>query len=131
VGEAARLDRSVARIRDLTGPDDIVLDLAHSPLIHVLTGRRGPGHGDVVTPGVFADPEVERRFVERLRSAPPTLVLWPRRPFDGRADRALDVHAPHLARWVRNHYVPAERERTRALILRRRRLSDAPAGRSS
>jgi hypothetical protein len=101
---AQRVDASVARIQRLSRPGDVVLDLSHAPLMHVLTGRRGPGHGDVVTPGVFADPEDERRFVERLERDPPALVLWPRRPFDGRPERALDVHAPRLARWVREHY---------------------------
>jgi hypothetical protein len=45
-----------------------------------------------------------RRLVALLEWNPPALALWPRRHFDGRPDRALDVHAPRLARWVRERY---------------------------
>jgi len=117
--EARRIDASVARIRRLSRPDDVILDLSHAPLMHVLTGRRGPGYADVVTPGVFADPEDERRFLERLDRDPPLLVLWPRRPFDGRADRSLDVHAPRLARWVREHYYRTPAGEFHEILLRR------------
>ena len=102
--KARRIDASVARIQRLTQPDDVVLDLSFAPLMHVLTERRGPGYSDVVTPGVFANPDDERGFVERLERNPPTLVLWPRVPFDGRRDRSLDAHAPTLAKWIRAHY---------------------------
>jgi hypothetical protein len=102
---ATRIDRSVNRIARLTGPDQTVLDLTHAPLLHVLAGRRGPGYGDVVTPGVFADPADERAFVARLEQAPPELVLWPIQPFDGMPSRSLEAHAPLLTAWVRKNYV--------------------------
>jgi hypothetical protein len=103
---AARIDRSVRRIARLTAPDETVLDLTHAPLLYVLADRRGPGYGDVVTPGVFADPEDERDFVERLERHPPALVLWPLEPFDRMPSRSLEVFAPLLSDWVRRHYEP-------------------------
>lgn len=105
--KAQRIDRRVRELAVRVGPGERFLDLGHAPLLHVLSGRRGPGHADVVTPGVFADPEEERRFVERLESAPPVLVLWPDGPFDGLASRSLEVTAPRLSHWVKAHYAPA------------------------
>jgi len=118
--DAQRLDRSVVRIATLAGPDERVLDLTHSPLIHVLSGRLGPGFGDVVTPGVFADPRELRDFVARLDAAPPALVLWPRRPFDDLPSRSLRAHAPLLADWVQRNYERVGGDRTREVLLRRR-----------
>jgi hypothetical protein len=120
--EAKRLDRSVARIRSLSRPDQRVLDLTFSPMIYVLANRRGPGYADVVTPGVFADADHERAFVERLRAAPPALVLWPKKHFDELPSRALEIHAPHLSRWVFANYRRARRtDRTREIIMVKRR----------
>jgi hypothetical protein len=102
---AELLDRSVERIVRLTRPDQRILDLTHSPLIYVLARRRGPGFGDVVTPGVFDDPADEREFVDRLKQAPPALVLWPKHPFDGKRSRSLEAHAPLLSKWVADNYV--------------------------
>jgi hypothetical protein len=119
--EAARLDRTVKLIAKSTQPGDTVLDLTHGPLIHVLTDRMGPGYGDVVTPGVFADPVDEREFVERLEKAPPALVLWPPRPFDSMPSRSLEASSPLLARWVEQHYERAIRGNLRAIVLTPRR----------
>jgi hypothetical protein len=120
--EAERLDRSVVRIRSLSRPDQRVLDLTFSPMIYVLANRRGPGYADVVTPGVFADADHERAFVERLRRDPPALVLWPKKHFDELPSRALRTHAPHLSRWVIANYVRAGRsDRTREIIMVKRR----------
>jgi len=101
---ALRIDRSVQRIARLTQPHQTVLDLTHAPLLYVLAKRRGPGYGDVVTPGVFADPLDEREFVERLRRDPPELVLWPTHPFDDMPSRSLEAFAPRLTRFVRKNY---------------------------
>jgi hypothetical protein len=117
---AARLDRSVLRIRRLVSPDETVLDLTHSPLIHVISGRLGPGLSDVVTPGVFADPERERAFIEHLERNPPALVLWPLQPFDSMPSRGVAVHAPRLAKWVARHYVKQGGEGFREIAMVRR-----------
>lgn len=116
---ARRIDASVERIRRLSQPDELILDLSHAPLMYVLTDRRGPGYGDVVTPGVFADPDDEQAFVERLERNPPVLVLWPRVPFDGLRERSLDAHAPRLAEWVRANYRPTMSGEYREILLRR------------
>jgi hypothetical protein len=117
---AERLDRSVARIQRLTEPGETILDLTHSPMLYVLAGRRGPGHGDVVTPGVFADPADERAFVERLQQAPPALVLWPFSPFDRMRSRSLAVQAPLLSQWIAEHYVRIGGMGFREIAMKRR-----------
>lgn len=120
--DARQLDRSVVRIQQLTGPDDRVLDLTHSPLIYVLANRRGPGYGDVVTPGVFDDPQDLRDFVRRLQQSPPALVLWPKQPFDEMRSRSLEVQAPLLANWVFTHYERVGGDQTREILLKPRSL---------
>ncbi|MDB4433359.1 glycosyltransferase family 39 protein [bacterium] len=102
--DAAKLDAKVETIVRSTEPGDTILDLSHAPMIHLLTDRDGPGYGDVVTPGVFANPVDERAFVERLERAPPALVLWPSHPFDRMPSRSITASAPLLSRWVRAHY---------------------------
>lgn len=120
--KAEQLDRSVTRIRALSRPDERVLDLTYSPMIYVLANRRGPGYADVVTPGVFADADHERAFVERLEREPPALVLWPKQPFDGLASRALEVHASQLSSWIFANYESSGRsDRTREIIMVKRR----------
>lgn len=120
--DARQLDRSVVRIQKLTAPDDRVLDLTHSPLIYVLANRRGPGYGDVVTPGIFDDPNDERAFVQRLQQSPPALVLWPKQPFDEMRSRSLEAHAPLLANWILTHYERVGGDRTREIMLKPRTL---------
>ena len=117
-----RLDHSVVQIANLARPGERILDLTFSPLIYVLADRLGPGYADVVTPGVFADAEHERAFVERLKQDPPTLVLWPKKPFDGMETRALEIHAPQLSKWVHANYQRSDdSHRTREFIMVRRR----------
>jgi hypothetical protein len=120
--EARQLDRSVVRIQELTGPNDRVLDLTHSPLLYVLANRLGPGYGDIVTPGVFDDPNELRDFVRRLQQAPPALVLWPKRPFDEMRSRSIEVQAPLLANWVVTHYERVAGDQTREIMLKLRAL---------
>jgi 4-amino-4-deoxy-L-arabinose transferase-like glycosyltransferase len=117
---AKLLDRSVKRIEQLTRPDQTVLDLTHSPLIYVLAKRRGPGFADVVTPGVFADPEDEREFVEHLKRNPPALVLWPKHSFDDMRSRSLEVQTPLLSKWVGENYVRVDGRGFREIALKRR-----------
>jgi hypothetical protein len=117
---AVRLDHSVSLIASFTGPDDRVLDLTNSPMIHVLANRRGPGYGDVVSPGIFEDPDDLHEFIQRLEQDPPELVLWPRRPFDGMKSRSLRVHAKPLATWVFANYRRISGDHTREIIMKRR-----------
>jgi len=99
-----RVDEQIRTIAQLTGPDDVVLDLSASSLFHVLSGRRGPGHADVVMPGTFLDEAEERRFVARLEARPPTVVIYPGWLFDERKDRAVQASAPILWQWVKARY---------------------------
>jgi hypothetical protein len=101
---ANRVDRVVALIRQRTQPRDRVLDLSGAPLFHPLTGRMGPGHHDVITPGIFLDDEEEQRFVERLATSPPAIVIWPRTNFDKKPERSIRRVAPRVSAWVRENY---------------------------
>jgi len=97
-------DRLVEEIRARTEPGDVVLDLTASSLLHVASGRKGPGYADVLMPGTFLDEQEEGAFVARLQRSPPALVIAPTTPFDRMPERALERWAPQVARWVRIRY---------------------------
>jgi hypothetical protein len=101
---ANRVDRVVGLIQRTTQPQDLVLDLTGAPLFHPLTGRMGPGHHDVVTPGIFLSGEEEQSFVERLATSPPAIVIWPRTSFDKMPERSIRRVAPRVSAWVRENY---------------------------
>ncbi|MBW2397700.1 MAG: glycosyltransferase family 39 protein [Deltaproteobacteria bacterium] len=98
------LDGRIRELTERTDPGDTILDLTAAPMVHVLTGRPGPGWFDVVVPGTFLDTDEERRFVERLKADPPAVVVAAKRPFDGTASRATSATAPLVAGWLRTHY---------------------------
>lgn len=122
--DAKQLDWKVKTIVESTRPGDTILDLTNAPLLHVLTDRNGPGYGDVVTPGVFANPDDERAFVERLEQAPPALVIWPSHPFDWMRSRSITVIAPRVSRWVMEHYERPDRRRGDFILSRRESAGD-------
>ncbi|MEE2673203.1 MAG: hypothetical protein VX466_05370 [Myxococcota bacterium] len=116
---ASRIDEVVRTLVRVTGPQDTVLDTTGAPLFHLLTGRRGPGGIDVITPGMFLTPEEEKAFVARLQAAPPAAIVWSSKNFDGRPDRSLGRTAPALSKWVREAYEEAVRiDRYRILVPR-------------
>jgi len=98
------LDPKTRMLRRWTEPGDIILDLSATPLLHVLSGRLGPGAGDMLVAGTFLDDAEERAFVERLRSNPPALVILPERPFDERDERSVERIAPRLWRFIEREY---------------------------
>jgi hypothetical protein len=100
------LDPVVRHIRSRSNRGDVILDLSASPLVHVLSERRGPGGPDMIMPGTFATPEEERRFIERVEAAEPKLVLMPRWIFDDMPSRAIGATAPELLAWVQARYEP-------------------------
>lgn len=97
-------DRVAAAVRAASRSDERILDLAFSPLLHVASGRRGPGGADVVMPGSFLDEAEERAFLARLEREPPALVIRPRRDFDERPERSVERSAPLVAQWVAERY---------------------------
>jgi hypothetical protein len=101
---ARALDGRVRELIERSDPDDTILDLSAAPMVHVLTGRPGPGRFDVVVPGTFLDTGEERRFVERLEADPPAVVVTASEPFDGMPSRATSATAPLIAGWLRTHY---------------------------
>lgn len=103
-GDARGVDAVVAAVRAWSAPDELLLDLTGSPLLHPLSDRRGPGRIDVISPGIFLSPEEEAAFVAHVAARPPAVVVWPARDFDRRGDRGIESTAPQLARWVRAHY---------------------------
>ena len=106
---SASIDRQVDVIRARTQPGDVVLDLSYSPLLHVLSGRLGPGGTDLVMPGSFLSPREERALIERLERHPPALVILTELHFDGTPARGLAQSAPRVLRWVKKRYALAER----------------------
>ncbi len=124
---AAAVDWNTVQVLHWSEPGDTVLDLSRSPLLHVLTGRRGPGYRDVVIPGTFLSEAEERAFVARLERDPPALVLLSLRPFDDVLARSLGQTAPLLTKWVLEHYEErAERNSVRVLVHRGRAGDPGP-----
>jgi len=101
---ARLVDERVMMLRERTLPGDTILDLSAAPIYHVLAQRRGPGLFDIVVPGTFLDDSEERRFVERLETNPPAIVVVATKPFDEMRARAVSATAPLVAEWLRNHY---------------------------
>jgi hypothetical protein len=116
------LDHLVPRIKELSEPGQTILAMTHAPLLYVLTGRSGPGHHDVIMPGTFLGENEERVFLERLKAAPPAVVVWPRRHFDGFPSRGIRYTAPLVGRWVQENYrpisLPKRHQRLYALLVR-------------
>jgi hypothetical protein len=111
------IDPRVEEIRRWTGPDDRILDMTASPLIYVLSQRRGPGYFDMIMPGTFLNREEELAFLSLLQADPPALVIWPPLPFDRRPDRAVQVVAPVVSRWVLRNYRPTRARGKLTLLL--------------
>ena len=82
----------------------LLIDLTHAPLLHVVTGRNGPGYIDVITPGVFMNEQEQQRLIERMDAQPPALVLWPEHDFDKMPSRSVRVTAPLVTDWVSRNY---------------------------
>ena len=55
-------------------------------------------------PGTFHSREEERRFLERVKAAPPAVAVWPRRHFDRTRRRGIPWTAPQLGRWILANY---------------------------
>jgi hypothetical protein len=121
-------DWIVRQMRARTSPDEVVLDLSASSLLHVGGERRGPGGADVVMPGTFLDVEEERAFVARLEQSTPKLVIAYRKPFDEMPSRALANWAPELAAWVSERYEFHRRARDFILLVPRQSPVEASDG---
>lgn len=109
------LDELVEFIQSETAPDEVILDLSASPLLHVVARRRGPGGAELVMPGTFLTREEELAMLERLERSPPALVVLSRRPFDNQRSRGLAWTAPHILAWIDRHY--AERRSMEPFVL--------------
>jgi len=115
--KARQIDSITRLLLRETAPDDWILNLAHTPVFHVLTGRFGPGYFDVVMPGTFPREQDEIWFLERLRSHPPAAVVWPERAFDGMPSRSIAQTAPRVSEWVRENYRPTRHTTGRWIVL--------------
>lgn len=98
------VDDLVPVIQKHAGPDDTILVMTHAPLFYVLTERHSPGYFDVIMPGTFRQPEEEENFLARVQQTPPSVVVWPRQPFDKNRNRGLERTAPLLSAWISDHY---------------------------
>jgi hypothetical protein len=97
------IDRTVVALRQ-TPPDSMILDMTASPMLFVLADRLGHGALDTVMPGVFLEPDEEKRFLAQLQASPPSLVVWSDVPFDRMEERDKHTYAPLVTDWVLEHY---------------------------
>jgi hypothetical protein len=101
---ASGIDGVVETVSRITQPDDVILDMSGGPLFYPLTGRRGPGGIDVISPGIFLSAREEGDFVALLLADPPAAVIWPAADFDDRPNRGIEEIAPQLSAWVERAY---------------------------
>lgn len=111
------IDRTVHLLQRFAEPQDTILNLAPTPLFHILSGRTGPGYLDVIMPGTFLTPEAEIGFLERVKADPPAAVVWPLRDFDDMEERSVSRTAPRLSEWVKRNYTPIPRQRSWAVMV--------------
>ena len=109
--EEAELKQLLRTIEQTTQPNDTILDLTASPLLHPLSGRHAVGEFDIFMPGTFINRGEEERFIARLEADPPELVIWPGWPFDTNPERAVQRTAPRVSQWVKAHYQPRDSRR--------------------
>jgi 4-amino-4-deoxy-L-arabinose transferase-like glycosyltransferase len=96
--------KRIDKIQAWSKPDERILDLTASPMLHPASNRLGYGYRDVLMPGTFVSGDEELRFVGLLEAAPPPLVLWPLRVFDAMPERSIRRFAPRVVRWVLTRY---------------------------
>lgn len=96
--------KRVDKIREWSQPEERILDMTASPMLHVASDRLGYGYRDVMMPGTFVSGDEEVRFVRLLEANPPALVLWPLRVFDAMPERSIRRSAPRVVRWVLARY---------------------------
>ncbi len=101
--QARLIDSTVEAMRSAPA-GEAILDMSASPMLFVLSGRRGPGGLDVVMPGTFLVPEEESGFLARLEADPPPLVVWPLLPFDGIDEQVPERYAPRISDFVHGRY---------------------------
>ena len=104
--KAIDIDRTIDLLKQVTKPEDVILNLGPTPLFHALSGRIGPGYFDVIMPGTFLNDAQERWFVAHLRANPPAAVIWPTRTFDEMEERSVNQIAPRTSAWVQENYRP-------------------------
>jgi hypothetical protein len=101
---AERIDKAVADVLRHSAEGDTILDMSHSPLLHVITGRNGVGRRDLLMPGTFLDESEERELLALLEQRPPALVLVADTHFDKDPARSIVSTAPLVSSWVRRRY---------------------------
>ena len=118
------IDDKLPLIQQHSDPGDTILVMTHAPLLYVLAERHSPGYHDVIMRGTFRGREEERRFLERVKAAPPAVVVWPSTHFDRTRSRGIPVTAPDLGRWiVENYDIVGDRRQYMIMV---RKQSDLP-----
>ncbi len=101
--EARWIAEVVRHIQTHTQKGDPILALPLNPIFYFLTDRPNPTPYDWVLPGML-EKNQEQELVRRLRSRPPKMIIYVDIAIDGQEERRLSNYAPHLFRYIRDHY---------------------------
>lgn len=101
--EAKWISEVVNRINIFSKKGDPILALPLNPIFYFLTDRVNPTPYEWVLPGML-DEDKELEMVESLKTKPPKVVVYVDIAIDGNEQRRLKNYAPHLYKFLVDHY---------------------------
>ncbi|MBC8284114.1 MAG: hypothetical protein H8E32_09890 [Nitrospinae bacterium] len=101
--EAKWISEVVNRINLYSQKGDPILVLPLNPIFYFLTDRVNPTPYEWVLPGML-DEDKELEMVEILKTTPPNVVVYVDIAIDGKEERRLKNYAPHLYKFLVDHY---------------------------
>ena len=102
--EASWINEVVNRIGLYSKKGDPILALPLNPIFYFLTDRVNPTPYEWVLPGMLSEDE-ELKMVKTLMDNLPKVVVYVDIAIDGKDERRLKNYAPHLYKFLVEHYV--------------------------
>ena len=101
--EAKWIKEVVEKIDLYSQKGDAILALPLNPVFYFLSGRVNPTPYEWILPGMLEE-EKEKELVAILKKNPPKLVVFVDIAIDGKEERRLLHYAPHLYKFLLDHY---------------------------
>ncbi len=102
-GEAKWIKEVVDKINRYSQKGDAILALPLNPIFYFLSDRVNPTPYEWILPGMLTE-EKERELVELLKNRLPKMVIYVDIAIDGKEERRLSHYAPHLYKFLLEHY---------------------------
>jgi hypothetical protein len=101
--EAKWIKEVIEKIDLYSQEGDAILALPLNPIFYFLSGRVNPTPYEWILPGMLEE-EKEKELVTILNNNPPKLVIFVDIAIDGKEERRLLHYAPHLYKFLLDHY---------------------------